>query len=73
MKLKIYENKVEIDQFRYLLSNFTEDIRIPMNPSWIDKISYTKIYKFIYGLKKFRKMQPFVEYFIENQEKFKKI
>jgi len=42
-------------------------------PSFVDTLTWSRIYKIIYGLGNLKGFEGFREYFFENVEKFQKI
>jgi len=65
IKLKIYNKEIDPEHFRYLLTGFTEELRIPESPSYIDKLSWIRIYKNIFGLSRLKRFDGFKEYFFD--------
>jgi len=44
-----------------------------MEPNFVDKLTWNRIYTTIYGLGNLKRFDGFRDYFFENVEKFKKI
>jgi len=55
------------------MTGFMEDVTIPGNPPFIDKLAWGQMYKTVYGLKQLKGFEGFNEYFSENVEKFRAI
>jgi len=49
------------------------DVEIPENPPFVDALAWGQMYKNIYGLGSLQKFDGFVQYFIDNVDKFKAI
>jgi len=47
MKLKIFEETVDRDHFKYLLMGFMDDVEIPEAPVYVDSLAWGQMFKTI--------------------------
>lgn len=68
------DNKIKAEEFRYLLTGPTGDIKIAENPTdWIAANSWPEIYKHFYGLDKMSSFKGILDSFMNKSGEWRKI
>ena len=73
-KILFGDNKIDLDEWRFLLAGPSGSIDIVGNPTdWLDDLEWTQVYKQLFVMSKIPIYAGIDTYFIEFHKKFKKI
>jgi dynein heavy chain len=74
IKIMQGENKINIKEWRYLLSGPSGEIQIPSNPtSWIPDNQWPDFYRQFYGTGQLKNFKGIDDHFMNNHEQWKRI
>ena len=74
IKIMQGDNKIDVNEWRYLLSGPSGDIPIPANPTdWISENQWADFYRQFYGCGQLQSMKGIEDHFMKNHAQWKKI